>query len=104
LWDGITRNIRQSTTEIPERLQLPSEDAMKYVKTYYDIVDYRYPHLPEEGVMRGISAITASEDPEYEVTLSQDPAKVFMAYMVLAITPLVSDTYPVSMRFDVLLP
>ena len=103
LWDGIARNIRQSTNDIPERLQLPSEDALKYVRTYYDVVDYRYPHLPEEGVMRGISAITAVEDSEYEVTLSQDPAKVFMAYMVLAITPLVSDTYPVSIFSECIL-
>ena len=46
--------------------------------------------------MRGISAITAAHEDDYEKTLASDPAKVFMAYMVLAITPLVSDTYPVA--------
>ena len=60
------------------------------------MVDYRYPHLPEQSVKLGITAITEAEEKDYEEMLSRDPAKVFMAYMVLAITPLVSDAYPVA--------
>ncbi|KFY81184.1 hypothetical protein V499_00010 [Pseudogymnoascus sp. VKM F-103] len=96
LWDEIGKDIRQSVGKTPQRLHLPKEDALTYVSRYYDVVDYRYPHLPRQEVMRGISAITAPEEGDYERTLASDPAKVFMAYMVLAITPLVSDTYPVA--------
>ncbi|KAG4410626.1 hypothetical protein IFR04_016239 [Cadophora malorum] len=96
LWDGIAKNIRRPTLDAPDRLILPEEDALEYVSTYYKVVDYRYPSLPKEAVMRGIMAITASQTTEYEATLAQEPATMFMAYMVLAITPLVSDTYPVA--------
>ena len=96
LWDGIAKDIRRPTSDVPDRLILPEEDVLEYVSTYYKVVDYRYPSLPKEAVMRGIMAITASQAIEYEATLAQEPATMFMAYMVLAITPLVSDTYPVA--------
>lgn len=95
-WDGIAKDIRQSSSKVPGRLYLPKEDALDYVKTYYHVVDYRYPHLPEQSVNLGITAITEAKEADYDTMLSQDPAKVFMAYMVLAITPLVSDAYPVA--------
>lgn len=81
---------------MPDRLYLPEEDALKYVKTYYEVVDYRYPHLPNSSVDLGINAITRTNEADYEAMLAQNPAKVFMAYMVLAITPLVSDAYPIA--------
>lgn len=96
LWHGIAKDIRSPTAQSPDRLHLPPDEALGYVKTYYDVVDYRFPHLPREEVMIGIAAITASNEADYEETLLHDPAKVFAAYMVLAITPLVSDTYPVA--------
>ncbi|KAH9212879.1 hypothetical protein DL95DRAFT_507835 [Leptodontidium sp. 2 PMI_412] len=96
LWDGIAKDIRQSVSDEPDRLVLPAEDGLKYVDTYFEVVDYRYPQLPKAEVMRGILAITASDPADYASSLLQEPATIFMAYMVLAITPLVSDTYPVA--------
>jgi hypothetical protein len=100
LWDGIAKDIRRSdgsgSGNLPRRLDIPRAEASRYVETYYAVVDFRYPRLPREDVMKGVEAITAADESEYVNLLATSPTKIFMAYMVIAITPLVSDRYPVA--------
>jgi len=96
LWDGIGKHIRRSGSADLERLHLRRSDALQSLETYLNVVDFRYPRLPVKNVEHGINAITAERASAYDETLSKDPAHIFLAYMVMAIVPLVSDIYPVS--------
>lgn len=95
LWDGIAKYIRHPTSQ-SHRLYIPPEEASKALDAYLITVDFRYPRLPIDKIRSGIEAITAKEDMTYRRLYSQDPAHVFMAYMIVAIVPLVSDNYPIS--------
>lgn len=96
LWSSIAKDLRRNDNMVPQRLNLTREEAFNYMNTYFQAVDFRYPRLPRGDIERGILAITAASDADYIQTLSGNPAWVFMAYLVMAITPLVSDTYPIS--------
>ncbi|KAF5012719.1 hypothetical protein FDECE_1236 [Fusarium decemcellulare] len=95
LWDGISQYIRHPTGQT-RRLHVPLEEAAKALETYMEVVDFRFPRLPVSKVRSGIVAIAAADDGPYQERLSSDPAHIFMAYMVIAIVPLVSDSYPIS--------
>ncbi|KAF4466556.1 STB5 [Fusarium albosuccineum] len=95
LWDGISQYIRHPTGQT-RRLHVPLEEATKALETYMEVVDFRFPRLPVSKVRSGIEAIAAADDGPYQERLSSDPAHIFMAYMVIAIVPLVSDSYPIS--------
>ncbi|KAH7390856.1 fungal-specific transcription factor domain-containing protein [Phaeosphaeria sp. MPI-PUGE-AT-0046c] len=95
LWDGIAKYIRHPTSQ-SHRLHIQREEASKALDAYLVTVDFRYPRLPVDKIRSGIEAITAKEEITYRQKYSQDPAHVFMAYMIIAIVPLVSDNYPIS--------
>lgn len=95
LWDGISKYIRHPNGQT-HRLHLNPAEAYRSLDTYLDVVDFRFPQLPVAKVKSGLDAITASDESKYKDTLAKDPAHIFMAYMVLAVVPLVSDNYPIS--------
>lgn len=95
LWDGISKYIRHPNGQT-HRLHLDPAEAYRSLETYLDVVDFRFPQLPVAKVRSGLDAITASDESKYKDTLAKDPAHIFMAYMVLAVVPLVSDNYPIS--------
>ncbi|KAM0325172.1 hypothetical protein ACHAQA_007711 [Verticillium albo-atrum] len=95
LWDGISKYIRHPAGP-SHRLHIHHAEARKALDTYIDVVDFRFPRLPVAKIQAGMDAITAAEDGMYRETLSKDPSHIFMAYMVIAIVPLVSDNYPIS--------
>jgi len=95
LWDGIAKYIRHPTSQ-SLRLHIQRAEALKALDAYLVTVDFRFPRLPVDKVRSGIDAITASDESEYRKIYAKDPANVFMAYMVIAIVPLVSDDYPIS--------
>ena len=96
LWDRIAKNIQQTGKSSSRRLCLHRAEAEKSLDTYLIIVDFRYPRLPIDKAKRGMDAITTEDDDVCKSVLTDNPAHVFLAYMVIAIVPLVSDTYPVS--------
>lgn len=95
LWDGIAKYIRNPLSH-GHRLHVQRDEATRALEIYLEIVDFRFPRLPVDKVRAGIEAITASDDAAYRTVLSKDPAHIFMAYMVIAIVPLVSEDYPIS--------
>lgn len=97
LWDGIARDIRHpSNTDNNHRLALDRDGAQNSLELYMNMVDFRFPRIQLAIVRSGLDAITADSDDLYVAALSANPASIFMAYMVIAIVPLVSDRYPVS--------
>ena len=97
LWDGIARDIRHpSNTDNNHRLALDRDGAQNSLELYMNMVDFRFPRIQLAKVRSGLDAITADSDDLYVAALSANPASIFMAYMVIAIVPLVSDRYPVS--------
>lgn len=96
LWDGINRYIKHGEEGPARHLFFPRSEATKSLQTYLSLVDIRYPGIPKGDVQHGIDAITEGNDDSYKSTLASDPAKIFMAYMIIAVTPLVSDIYPVA--------
>lgn len=95
LWDGIAKYIRQPTSQ-NHRLHIQREEALKSLDAYLLTVDFRYPRLPVDKIRQGIEAIAAHNDTTYRQMYARDPSNVFMAYMIVAIVPLVSDNYPIS--------
>jgi hypothetical protein len=95
LWDGIAKYIRHPTSQ-SHRLHIQREEALKSLDAYLVTVDFRYPRLPVDKIRSGIEAITAKDESTYRQMYAKDPAHVFMAYMIVAIVPLVSDNYPIS--------
>lgn len=95
LWDGISKYIRHPTSQ-SHRLLIQRDEATKALDAYLVTVDFRYPRLPVDKIRSGIEAITANEESTYRQMYAKDPAHVFMAYMIVAIVPLVSDNYPIS--------
>ncbi|VUC27889.1 unnamed protein product [Clonostachys rosea] len=95
LWDGISKYIRHPSGQM-HRLHVEPAEANKFLEHYLDIVDFRFPRLPLAKVKLGIDAITCEDESAYNNILQKDPALIFMAYMVMAIVPLVSDKYPIS--------
>lgn len=95
LWDGISQYIRQPIGP-SHRLHVRREEAYGFLEAYLDAVDFRFPRLPVSKVRAGMDAISADDDRLYRQTVSRSPAHIFMAYMVMAVVPLVSDSYPVS--------
>lgn len=95
LWEGISTYIRHPLAAT-HRLHVAREEAVKALKTYLEVVDFRFPRLPVQKVEAGIDAISAPNDTKYRKMLAEDPAHIFMAYAVIAIVPLVSDSYPIS--------
>ncbi|KAG9254175.1 D-isomer specific 2-hydroxyacid dehydrogenase [Emericellopsis atlantica] len=95
LWDGIASYLRHPAGAT-QRLHIARDEADKALRTYLDVVDFRFPRLPVAKVQRGIEAIAAPDEARYRQTLARDPAHIFMAYAVIAIVPLVSDSYPIS--------
>lgn len=94
LWDGIAKYTRHPSQS--HRLQIPRAEAFRALETYAKTVDFRFPRMAVEKVRSGMDAITASEGSIYREKLSKHPAHIFMAYMVIAIVPLVSDDYPMA--------
>ncbi|KAK6365259.1 hypothetical protein LTS17_011492 [Exophiala oligosperma] len=86
----------QSQSGTVQHLSFPPDDGARSLATYLGYVDFRFPGIPVGKVQHGMDAITSEGEHHYRSTLSTDPAHVFMAYMVIAIVPMVSDTYPVS--------
>ncbi|CAG9989374.1 unnamed protein product [Clonostachys byssicola] len=95
LWDGISKYIRHPSGQM-HRLHLQPAEANQFLEQYLDIVDFRFPRLPLAKVKSGLDAITSEDESAYSTILQKDPALIFMAYMVMAIVPLVSDKYPIS--------
>lgn len=95
LWDGISQYIRHPGGQ-NRRLHIPLEEANKALETYLEVVDFRFPRLPVAKVKSGIAAIAATDDAAYQDKLSSSPGHIFMAYIVVAIVPLISDSYPIS--------
>lgn len=96
LWDGIARDIRHPSNSQGHRLHLQRGEATRSLETYLDKVDFRFPRLQVGKVQAGIDAICSADEDAYSAILSTNPAHIFMAYMVVAIVPLVSDSYPIS--------
>lgn len=97
LWEGISQYIRHPAGA-SQRLHIPRDEALKALDSYLEIVDFRFPRLPVAKVQAGINAISATGggDEAYSSALSRNPSHIFMAYLVVAIVPLVSDSYPIS--------
>ncbi|KAF7556149.1 hypothetical protein G7Z17_g1647 [Cylindrodendrum hubeiense] len=95
LWDGISKYMRNPSAQ-DHRLHVQPAEAYRSLQTYLDVVDFRYPRLPVGKVKSGLEAITDSDESKYRETVAKDPAHIFMAYMVLAVVPLVSDNYPIA--------
>jgi hypothetical protein len=93
LWEGISQHIRHPSGGA-RPLHIPRDEALGVLQAYLDVVDFRFPRLPVAKVRAGIEAI--SSEAGYARALARDPAHIFMAYLVVAIVPLVSDAYPVS--------
>jgi hypothetical protein len=96
LWDGIAKYIRQSNDGSTRQLVFPQTEAAKSLKAYLEVVDFRYPRIPVVKVQHGFEAIADTDGGLYQSTLSTDPAHIFLAYMIIAVTPLVSDIHPVA--------
>ncbi|KAH8880215.1 hypothetical protein GQ53DRAFT_849091 [Thozetella sp. PMI_491] len=96
LWDGIARDIRHPADAHSHRLSLDRDEALRWLDSYLELVDFRFPRIAVAKVRHGIAAITAADGDLYQDTLSKNPAHIFMAYMVVAIVPLVSENYPIS--------
>lgn len=95
LWNGISQYIRQPVGP-SHRLHVQREEAYGFLRAYLDAVDFRFPRLSVSKVQVGMDAISGDDDHLYRETVARSPAHIFMAYMVIAIVPLVSDSYPVS--------
>jgi hypothetical protein len=95
LWDGISKYIRHPSSQ-GHRLHISKTEALKALDAYLLVVDFRFPRLAVDKVRSGIDAIAAQDDVLYQRLYARNPAYVFMAYMVIAIVPLISDQYPVS--------
>lgn len=96
LWEAISQYIRHPAGST-QRLYLPRDETFKALETYLEVVDFRYPRLPVDKVRSGMSAISAEDgEAAYNELISTSPAHIFMAYLVIAIVPLVSDSYPIS--------
>lgn len=95
LWDGIAKYIRRPAGQ-GGRLDIQPSEASNYLKTYMDVVDFRFPRLPVKKVQRGLDAITCHDESKYEAALSESPAYIFLAYMVIAIVSLVLEDHPVA--------
>ncbi|KAF4452351.1 Protein STB5 [Fusarium austroafricanum] len=95
LWDGISQYIRHPGGQ-SRRLHVPIGEANKALEAYLEVVDFRFPRLPVAKVRSGIMAIAADNDEAYQDKLSNNPSHIFMAYIVIAIVPLISDSYPIS--------
>ena len=96
LWDGIARDIRHPDNADGHRLRLDRDEALRSLDTYLETVDFRFPKLQAAKVQSGIDAVTAADNETYAATLATSPSHIFMAYMITAIVPLVSDGYPIS--------
>ena len=90
LWGGIAKHVRNPTEKLT-RLDIPISEASKYLDTFIDFGDFRYPRIPVAKVRSGIDAITDPDPMRYDETLREKPAHIFMAYMVIAIVSLVSE-------------
>lgn len=95
LWDGIAKYIRHPTSQ-SHRLHIQRGEVSKALDAYLVTVDFRYPRIPINKIRSGIEAMTAQDESTYRQMYAKDPAHVFMAYMIVAIVPLVSDNYPIS--------
>lgn len=93
LWDIIAKGARVPQHDLVS-LRLPSEEANKYLDSYYEKVDYRYPGLFRKDAERALDAISSVRCGQgQDENSAARPADVFTAYMVIAIVPLVSGTY-----------
>ncbi|KAL2204907.1 hypothetical protein CC79DRAFT_1399108 [Sarocladium strictum] len=96
LWEAISQYIRNPSGST-QRLYIPRDETFKALDTYLEVVDFRYPRLPVKKVRSGMNAISAEDgESAYNELISTSPAHIFMAYLVIAIVPLVSDSYPIS--------
>ncbi|KAH7085972.1 D-isomer specific 2-hydroxyacid dehydrogenase, partial [Paraphoma chrysanthemicola] len=95
LWDGISKYIRHPSSQ-GHRLHISKPEALRALDAYLSVVDFRFPRLAVDKVRSGIEAITVPDDALHQRLYAKNPAHVFMAYMVIAIIPLISDQYPIS--------
>jgi hypothetical protein len=95
LWDGISKYIRHPSSQ-GHRIHVSQSEALRALDAYLLLVDFRFPRLPVDKVRSGIDVIIAPDDSSYQRLYDRNPAHVFMAYMVIAIVPLISDQYPIS--------
>lgn len=95
LWDGIAKHVRNPTEKLT-RLDIPRSEASKYLDTYMDSGDFRYPRIPVAKVRSGIDAITHPDPMRYDETLREKLAYIFMAYMVIAIVSFVFENRPAA--------
>ncbi|BCS29535.1 Zn(II)2Cys6 transcription factor [Aspergillus puulaauensis] len=103
LWDAVAKFVRTggpttttTSAQAVHRIYFPRTVASQALETYRRVVDYRYPRLPASKAEYGLEALTAEDDRLHQTMLEARPAHLFLAYMVIAIVPLVSDKYPVS--------
>lgn len=96
LWDGIAQYIRRPGSETDHRIYVQETEAYQALRTYLEVVDFRYPRLPMKKAEDGISAISSPDESLYSKMLLESPSHIFIAYMVIAIVPLVSGNYPVA--------
>ncbi|KAL2113716.1 hypothetical protein VUR80DRAFT_2685 [Thermomyces stellatus] len=96
LWDGIARYIRRPGSDTDHRIYVQQAEAYQALGTYLEVVDFRYPRLPVKKARNGIAAISSPDTSLYSRMLLENPSHIFIAYMVIAIVPLVSGNYPVA--------
>lgn len=94
MWDSIAKNIRSSSSRPQDRFVMPRAEALNYLDLYFEIVDFRYPRLSRQDTAAGFEAISSEDDDEFASFVTSRPAHVFMAYMVTAIVPLISESHP----------
>ncbi|WXC54186.1 hypothetical protein SNK03_000191 [Fusarium graminearum] len=95
LWEGISTYLHHPQGS-KHRLRIPPADVNKALEIYLAVVDFRFPRLAVDKVLAGIDAISHPEEDHFRRVVATDPAHVFMAYAVITIVPLVSDSYPIS--------
>lgn len=91
LWDCVARDIKRPGLN-PDRLHIPQAEASDCMLKYFKLVDYRYPSLRRDDVEDGLATICRDMSGS-ESDMQAKSATSFIAYMVVAIVPLVADDY-----------
>jgi hypothetical protein len=89
LWDCVARDIKTPGHEA-NRLNIPQTEGFDCMTKYFQLADYRYPSLYRQDVERGMATV-CREHSAREEDIQANSAASFLAYMVIAIVPLVVD-------------
>jgi len=91
LWDCVARDIKTPGHDT-NRLNIPQTEGFDCMTKYFQLADYRYPSLCRSDAERGMATV-CREHSAREGDIQANPAASFLAYMVIAIVPLVVDDF-----------